>query len=197
MVGAVPRADGKVVLGVAVGAADVCGVFDVDVLDGYGLWYCYLDVAAVAPAVKRCSSAVVLHRDQSNGADVQEFEVLAGAQRNGETALLAGEGLALVADLKEPPVGDGQAEWSFFAGAVSQCTAMGADVPLLGSFAVGDGLGDPLLSFISCLPHPLVGLPGFRCTLLVDVIGRGGLLAVALLPRGDADRCAWADLARG
>ena len=89
-------------------------------------------------------------------------------------------------DLKEPLVGDGQAERSFFAGAVCQCTAMGADVPVLGFFAVSDGLGNPLLPFISCLPHPLVGLPGFLGTLLVDVIGSGGLLAVALPPRGDA-----------
>ena len=62
---------------------------------------------------------------------------------------------------------------------------MGSDVPLLGFFAVGDGLDDPLLPVISCLPHPLVGLPGFLCTLLVDVIGRVGSLAVALPPCGD------------
>ena len=80
VVGAVSRADGKVVLGAAVGAKDVCGVFDVNALDGYGLWYCDLDVEAVVPAVKWCSGAVVLHRDESYGADVQEFEVPGGCE---------------------------------------------------------------------------------------------------------------------
>ena len=109
------RADGKVVLGAAVGAEDVCGVFDVNVLDGYGLWYCDLDVEAVVPAAKRCSGAVVLHGDESYGADVQEFEVPVGAKRDGESALPTGEGLSVVADCEKPPVGDGEAEAALFA----------------------------------------------------------------------------------
>ena len=114
--GAVPRADGKVFLGAAVGAEDVCGVFDVDVLDGYGPWHCDLDVEAVVPAGKRCSGAIVFHGDQLYGADVQEFEVPVGAKRDGESALAAGEGLPVVADLEESPVGDGEAEAVVFAG---------------------------------------------------------------------------------
>ena len=84
------------------------------------------------PAGKRCSGTVVLHGDESYGADVQEFEVPVGSKRDGESALSAGEGLSVVADLEEPPVGDGEAEAALFAVAMSQGAAMWADVAVLG-----------------------------------------------------------------
>ena len=158
-----PRADGKVVLGAAVGAEDVCRVFDVDVLDGYGLWHCDLDVEAVVPAGKRCSGTVVLHGDQLYGAYVQEFEVAVGAKRDGESALSAGGGLSVVADLEEPSVGDGEAEAAaaVFAVVVSQGAAMWADVAVLGCFATGLGLCD---AFESCRTSFLLST-GPRCRL--------------------------------
>ena len=55
-----------------------------------------------------------------------------GSKRDGESALSAGEGLSVVADLEEPPVGDGEAEAALFAVAMSQGAAMWADVAVLG-----------------------------------------------------------------
>ena len=93
---------------------------------------------------------------------------------NGETALSTGQRLTVVDDFEKPSVGDRQAEAAVLAGPVCQRTTVGSDVPLLWLLAVCDGSGNALLPVISCLPHPLVGLPGFLCTLLVDVIGRVG-----------------------
>ena len=70
-----------------------------------------------------------------------------GSKRDGESALSAGEGLSVVADLEEPPVGDGEAEAALFAVAMSQGAAMWADVAVLGCFATGLGFGD---AFESC-----------------------------------------------
>ena len=68
------------------------------------------NVEAVLPALEWRTWAVVLHWNESYGADVQPFEGPARAQPDGETALSAGKGLAVAADLEEPPVCDRQAE---------------------------------------------------------------------------------------
>ena len=119
---------------------------DVQFFEGHRLGHQYLNVEAVLPALEWRTWAVVLHWNESYGVDVQPFEGPARAQPDGETALSAGKGLAVAADLEEPPVCDRQAEATVLAGSVRQCAAMGTDVPLLWFLAFGDGFGDPFQS---------------------------------------------------
>ena len=107
-------------------------------------------------------------------------------QSDGKIALAAGEGLPVVADPKEPPVRDGQAEWSVLAGTIRQGASVGTSVSLLQFLAVFDGTGNAFQPFFTGLPHPLVGFPSFLCTLLVYVVRGVCRLTVGLAPRGDA-----------
>ena len=123
------------------------------------------------------------------------------AKPDGEAALPAGEGLSVVADCEKPPVGDGEAEAALFAGAVSQGAAMVLNVPVLGCFATGLGIGDAFESCRTSFLQSLIGFPSLLAAFLVDVVGCVGFLPVGLPPSGDAlverrrdgsCRCVWA-----
>ena len=184
MMGAVARTDCQMVLGAAIRAEDVLGALDVQFFEGHRLWYQYLNVEAILPALEWRTWAVVLHRNESYGADVQPFEGPARARPDGETALPAGEGLTVVVDFEKPSVGDRQAEAAVLAGPVCQRATVRADVPLFWFLAVGDGSGNAFKSLGAALLHPLIGFPSLFAAFLVDVVGRVGLTPVGL-PLGD------------
>ena len=178
--------DGQVVFGVPISSEDVLWALDVQLFEEHRLRYGDLNVEAVVLALEWRAWAVVLHRYESYGADVQPFEGPARAQPDGETALPAGEGLTVVVDFEKPSVGDRQAEAAVLAGPVCQRATVGTNVPLLWILAVGDGSGNAFKSLGAALLHPLIGFPSLFAAFLVDVVGRVGLSPVVLPLGGDA-----------
>ena len=96
-----------------------------------------------------------------------------------------GKSLTAIADLEEPPVGDGQAEATVLPGPVGNGTAVRASVPLFWFIAAGDGVGDSFQSFSAGFPKSLLGFPNLFAAFLVDVVGCVGFLSVGLPPGGD------------
>ena len=131
VVGAVARTDGYVVLAAAVRAEHVFRTRDIQLFKGHWLWDGDLNVQAVMPAVQRYVRSVVLDRHESNGADVQKSQVQVTVQPDGESTLLAGEVLPVVADLEKPAARDGQTECPAFTRAVCQRAPAGTSVPVL------------------------------------------------------------------
>ena len=138
------------------------------------------------PAVQWGSWSVVVDRHEAYRADVQKSQVLVATEPDGEAALPTSKGMAVVADLEKPAVGDGQAERPVFGGAVCQGPPVETHVPMLGFLLVGDGFGDPHQAFRSRIPHSLIRFPGLLRALLVNVVRRVGCLPVGLPPGGDA-----------